>query len=105
MQPRHKARLRETRVLLAIEVHGPGIIYEYMGDLRWFQHNDRDAFMQVRNALRDGGMELAEVMDILGETHDEGCACWRCIGRLHLSALRSWAMRKATDENKDVATD
>lgn len=81
------------RLLLAIAVHGPEAAFAHLDTIRGLYRRDRDAFIEVRAALREAGMEMAEVLDLISGQHPIDCACWRCIMRLHAEVYRDWCRR------------
>lgn len=76
-------------MLLAIEVHGPSIVYERLALLRQIGRLDPTGFKQVVQVLADKGMEPGNIRNLLQHGHSAGCACWRCIIKLHNSARRA----------------
>lgn len=86
---------RLTRILLAIEVHGPSEIYRHMDALLWLSRNYQHGFQQIRQVLLENGMDRLDVLDMLDEPHESDCACWRCIMRLHNSVVKWRAIREA----------
>jgi hypothetical protein len=91
-------RLDRERLLLAIEVWGAEAAFEpeHVATLQRMTNRDPAGILTVKAALRESGMPTYEIEDIFSGKHWRGCACWRCVIRLHVSALRHWAVHAAS---------
>jgi hypothetical protein len=83
--------VRRETLLLAIEVHGPEIVYDRAELYRSVAKYDQWGLRQVKHALLRGGMNGDEVVDLMNHGHPAGCACWRCIIWLHNEVRRTRA--------------
>lgn len=94
-------RLGRERLLFSIAVWGAEVIFEpeHMSTLRRLASRDASGAGMVRAALREAGMPGPEIEDLFSSRHWKGCACWRCVVRLHAQATRSWAVNMARTEN------
>jgi hypothetical protein len=77
------------QMLLAIDVWGPGVVYERGELFREIARLDKYGLRAVKWALLEAGMETWEVGSLMRLGHPRGCACWRCISLLQRSIKRS----------------
>ncbi len=84
--PNKRARL--DSLLFSIGVHGPSVAFEHLAYIRRLRKEDADAFLEIKAALIQAGMEHGDVMEMVLGRHEVGCACWRCVLMLHTQALR-----------------
>lgn len=96
-------RIRVERLLLAIGIYGPSVIYQHVRDLTDLYHNERTSFMEVQAYLEERGMSRDDVWRLVNATkHPDDCACWTCVGRLQLQIIRSRAEREVAAEQTSM---
>ena len=94
MKPAYRDLALE-RLLLAIEVHGPSVMFEqaHWATLRWMRRNYQNGYRQIIQALRENGMERSDVVDVMQQSgqHGDDCACWQCVLRLYAQVTKARA--------------
>lgn len=97
-----EADRRLHALLMAIEVHGPSVVMEGSNPsvVQWVRANYQQGFRQLVQAMREARMSRDDVRDMLrpGGPHPRACACWDCVSRTHMEAVRYWAQRRASEE-------
>ena len=87
-------RLKRERLLFAIEVSGARAIMDHQVFVRWMIKRDKPGMVLVRAALRDAGLVQRDIENLLGAgNHTKGCACWRCVLRLHAEIVKAASIR------------
>jgi hypothetical protein len=77
---------------MAIGVHGPNVVFEFIQEVRRYYREDWPAWMEVSVYLREGGMEQGEILNLVCDEHPNDCACWDCILELQAEIIRSRAI-------------
>jgi hypothetical protein len=80
---------RREQMLLAIEVWGPGVVYERGKLFREIAKWDQYGLRAVKWALIEQGMPTWEVEDLMLKGHPRGCACWHCVLWLNRACRRA----------------
>jgi hypothetical protein len=96
VKPSDVAVKREI-VLLALEVHGPEVLFDHLATVRSLYRKAPAAFHSIVEAAVLAGMPRRAVVDsvFVRRVHGKECACWDCIFRLQASIIRASARRAA----------
>jgi hypothetical protein len=82
------------QLLKQAETDGAGCVLNNKELIAALYSTDRTEFARVRRILIEAGATYEAVMTAAGaKPHDADCACWRCIGRLHMNVVRRNARR------------
>jgi hypothetical protein len=89
--------VKREAVLLAIEAHGPEVLFDHVATVRSLYRKAPAAFHSIVEAAVSAGMPRRAVMDSVfnRRVHGRECACWECIFRLQASIIRAAAKRAA----------